>query len=71
MPVRLKKFIGMVLLVLLVVVYAIVAVTVAEVKLAGASTFVHFIYFFFTGLFWVLPAMLLVWWMEKAPKQKS
>jgi hypothetical protein len=71
MPVRLKKFIGMILLVLLVIVYALVAVTIAATKLADAGGFVHFLYFLFTGLLWVLPAMLLVRWMEKKPKPRN
>lgn len=71
MPVRLKKFIGMIVLVLLVIVYALVAVTIAATKLADAGSFVHFLYFLVTGVLWVLPAMLLIRWMEKKPKAKG
>jgi hypothetical protein len=63
MPVRLKKLIGTVLLVALVAVYAIVATIVAVAWLAPYSGVIHFAYFLFTGLLWVLPAMLIIKWM--------
>lgn len=71
MPVRLKKFIGMVLLVALVVVYAIVATIVAVAHLGEAGPLVHFAYFLFTGLLWVLPAMLIIKWMAGRPARND
>lgn len=71
MPVRLKKLIGTVLLVLLVCVYAIVATIVAVAQLAESGALVHLAYFFFTGLLWVLPAMLIIKWMATPPRPKT
>ena len=71
MPVRLKKLIGTVLLVLLVIVYAIVATIVAVAQLAETGPLVHLAYFFFTGMLWVLPAMLIINWMAKPPRAKT
>ncbi len=71
MPVRLKKLIGTVLLVLLVIVYAIVATIVAVAQLAESGPLVHLAYFFFTGMLWVLPAMLIISWMAKPPRAKT
>jgi hypothetical protein len=71
MPVRLKKFIGMLLLVLLVIVYAIVSTAVAVAQLADKSAVVHLAYYFVTGLLWILPAMLIIKWMEGKPREKS
>lgn len=71
MPVRLKKLIGTILLILLVVIYALVAVTIAAARLADAGSFAHFLYFLVTGFLWVIPAMFLIRWMEKTPKQKG
>ena len=62
MPVRLKKLIGIVILVALVVLYAIMAVAVASYRLAESEWYVHFFYFLFTGVLWVVPAMLLIRW---------
>lgn len=70
MPVRLKKFIGMILLVLLVIVYAMAAITFAVARLGEAGSFVHFLYFLLTGLLWVVPAMLLIKWMA-GPVQRQ
>jgi hypothetical protein len=63
MPIRLKKLIGTVLLVLLVIVYAIAATLVAVARLGHSSPLVHFAYFLFTGFLWVLPAMAIIKWM--------
>ena len=71
MPVRVKKLIGTVLLVLLVAVYALVATMVAVAQLAESGPLVHLAYFFVTGLLWVLPAMLIIRWMIKPPRRKA
>ena len=63
MPIRLKKFIGMILLVSLVVIYAIVAVMIASAQLAESHWSVHLAYFAFSGLLWVVPAMVIIKWM--------
>ena len=68
MPVRLKKLIGTVLLVLLVIVYALVATMVAVAQLAESSAIVHLIFFFLSGLLWILPAMWIIKWMVTPPK---
>ncbi|MEZ5811693.1 MAG: DUF2842 domain-containing protein [Rhizobiaceae bacterium] len=65
MPIRLKKLIGSILLVALVIVYALVATTVASARLGSSGPLVHLAYFFFTGLLWILPAMLIIRWMVK------
>ena len=71
MPVRVKKLIGTVLLVLLVVIYALVAIIVAVAQLAESGPLVHLAYFFLTGLLWVLPAMLIVRWMIVPSRGRS
>ena len=71
MPVRLKKLIGTVLLVLLVAVYAIVATIVAVAQLSESGPLVHLAYFFFTGILWVLPAMVIIKWMVKPPRSSA
>jgi hypothetical protein len=70
MPERLRKLIGTVLIVVLVIVYALVATTFASLLLGTAPWRVHLAYFFFTGLLWVLPAMLIIKWMEKPAKPR-
>ena len=68
MPVRLRKLIGMILLVTLVIVYSLVSVTIATYRLADSSGWVHLAYFGITGLFWIVPAMFIVRWMIGKPE---
>jgi len=63
MPVRLRKFIGTILIVVLVLAYALFATTVATLTLGESPWWVHFLYFLLTGMLWVLPAMLIIKWM--------
>jgi hypothetical protein len=63
MPIRLRKFIGMILLVVLVIGYAILATAFAVAQLAESGVAVRMAFFFFSGLLWVLPAMGIIKWM--------
>ncbi len=71
MPMRLKSFIGMLILIALVVLYALIATTVATYRLADSAWYVHLAFFGFTGLLWVVPAMFVISWMLKPKKDKS
>ena len=71
MPVRLKKLIGTIILIVLVIVYALIATTVAVGLLGDSSGWVHLAYFFFTGFLWVVPAMFVIKWMETPPKSEA
>ncbi len=70
MPLRLKKLIGMILLVVLVIAYALIATSVASAYLGASSGWVHLAYFALTGLLWILPAMLIIKWMA-GPRASS
>ncbi|MCM2292144.1 DUF2842 domain-containing protein [Allorhizobium sp. BGMRC 0089] len=63
MPVRLRKFIGTILMILLVTIYAIMATTIATLALNQAPWWIHLMYFLLSGLVWILPAMLIIKWM--------
>lgn len=71
MPYRLKKFIGMIILVALVVIYSLVATTIATYRLAESPWYIHLAFFGFSGLLWIVPAMFVIWWMEQRPKGPS
>jgi len=68
MPVRVKKLIGTVLLVLLVIVYALIATMVAVAQLSQSGPVTHLLFFFLSGLLWILPAMWIIKWMVKPSK---
>lgn len=71
MPMRLKKLIGTILLVVLVMVYAWVATIVAVAQLSESGPFVHLAFFALTGLLWVLPAMGIIKWLMIPPRPKN
>ena len=71
MPIRLKKLIGTILLVTLVIVYALVATIVAVAQLSQSGPLVHFLFFLFSGLLWILPAMGIIKWMMLEPRPKD
>jgi hypothetical protein len=63
MPVRLRKLIGAVLLIVLVLGWALIAMALAQLPVVKANGFVEVIYYVVAGLGWVLPAMPLIRWM--------
>jgi hypothetical protein len=63
MPIRLRKLIGGVALIVLVVTWALVAMAVAQFPAIKAHGLVEAVYYVVAGLGWVLPAMPLVKWM--------
>lgn len=71
MPLRLRKLIGTLILIVLVLVYALVATLVAVARLAESGPVVHLVYFFVTGLLWILPAMLVIRWMIKPSRSEN
>ncbi len=63
---RTRKLLGTVALLTLVAVYAVLAVAVAIVlQVQNASKLAELIYYIVAGLLWVLPAGLLISWMQK------
>jgi hypothetical protein len=70
MPIRLKKLIGTILLIILVIVYAMVATIVAMAQLAESGPLVHLAFFLFTGVLWIVPAMGIIKWLILEPKPK-
>jgi len=71
MPQRLKRFIGMVILLALVILYALIATTVATYRLSESPWYVHLAFFALSGVVWVLPAMGVISWMERKPKPRG
>lgn len=69
MPVRLKKLLGIFAILALVIVYAVFATAFASAYLADASGATHLVYFLTTGLLWIVPAAMLIKWMETEPRR--
>ncbi|MBN9433104.1 MAG: DUF2842 domain-containing protein [Bosea sp.] len=68
MPERLRKFIGMIALVLFVVVYALVVVTIPIQNIPPALFWPAYA---LAGLAWVPPAGLIIRWMQKPSRPRA
>jgi uncharacterized membrane protein len=63
---RQRKLIGTIALLVLIATYALLAMAVAIVlQVHNASKFAEFAYYVVAGLLWVVPAGLLISWMQK------
>jgi hypothetical protein len=65
MPIRMRKLIGAVALLVLVSVWALLAMALAQSALTDINGWVAAIYYVVAGLGWVLPAMPIVSWMSR------
>jgi hypothetical protein len=65
MPIRLRKLIGGVALIVLVVGWSLIAMALAQLPVIKANGAVEVIYYVVAGLGWVLPAMPLIKWMSR------
>jgi len=65
MPIRLRKLVGAIMLIILVVAWALLAMALAQSPLVKANGAIEVIYYVVAGLGWVLPAMPLIRWMSR------
>ena len=65
MHVRTRKLIGTVLLLLFLAIYATAATVIGSGRIALAPQWVQFAFYVTAGLLWVVPAGLLVRWMQR------
>lgn len=62
---RSRKLVGTIVLAIGVPIYVLFVMTVASVRMAEASTLTQTVFFLVTGLIWVLPAGILIRWMQR------
>jgi hypothetical protein len=65
MSVRTRKLIGTIGLLIFLVFYTWIAVAIGSGRITEAPALVQFGYFLVAGLLWVLPAGLLIRWMQR------
>jgi hypothetical protein len=65
MPIRLRKFVGAIMLIVLVLAWALFAMALAQSSVIKANGIFEVIYYVVAGLGWVLPAMPLIRWMSR------
>lgn len=65
MTTRARKLIGTIVLLLFLAIYGKVAAVIGSGRITLAPAWVQFAYYLTTGLAWVIPAGLLVGWMQR------
>lgn len=65
MTVRSRKLIGTVLLIVFVAVYALSVASIGAGRITTAPPLAQFGFFLVAGLAWVVPAGLLIRWMQR------
>jgi uncharacterized protein DUF2842 len=65
MQARTRKLVGTVLLLIFLAIYVAAAVTIGATHIVAAPAWVEFAYFLAAGLLWVIPAGLLIRWMQR------
>jgi len=67
LPLRIRKLIGAVALIVLVLVWSLLAMTIAQVVELQSSRVLELVYYVVAGIGWVVPAMPLISWMSRVP----
>ena len=62
---RTRKLVGTMVLIPFLIAYALIAMSIGAVRVVGSSTPVQVLYFLVAGLLWVIPAGVLVRWMQR------
>ena len=65
MTTRVRKLIGTVALLVFLTVYVWIAAAIGSGRLAQAPALAQALYYLVAGLLWVLPAGLLIRWMQR------
>jgi hypothetical protein len=65
MPIRFRKLVGAIILIVLVLAWALFAMALAQSPVVKANSLIEVIYYVVAGLGWVLPAIPLIRWMSR------
>lgn len=62
---RTRKLVGTILLLVFITIYALLAMVTAMILQVNASKAIELAYYVIAGLAWVIPAGLIVRWMQR------
>ena len=72
MPMRTRKLLGTIALLIFIFAYALLAMLAAVVlQVRGLNPAVELAFYVIAGLLWVPPAALIISWMSKSPPSPS
>ena len=66
---RTRKLIGAAVLALFIPIYLVTAMIVAATRLPGTTELIQTLYYAVAGLAWVIPAGLLITWMQRPDRR--
>lgn len=69
LPMRLRKLIGLVAMLVLIVFYALLVMTVAVTTSVPDNKWIEFFFYLITGIAWVLPAGAIIYWMQRPDEE--
>jgi Protein of unknown function (DUF2842) len=70
MPIRIRKLVGGIALIVLIIGWALIAMALAQLPVIKANALVEAIYYVVAGLGWLLLPMPLVKWMELGKQRR-
>ena len=65
MPIRLKKLIGTLLIIVWIFIYVLIAMRLAVAILPDAPWVIQLAYYAFAGFAWIIPPGFLIQWMSE------
>lgn len=65
MPMRVRKFVGMIAILAIMIVYAFLSMIIAVGHLQNSPHIVQALYFLIAGMAWALPVMPVIRWMQR------
>lgn len=71
MPIRLKKLIGTVLILIWIFFYVLFAMKLAATILPESHWLVQLAYYAFAGIAWIIPPGFLIGWMSEGAKDET
>lgn len=71
MPQRLRKLVGTLVLVAFLVVYSLFAMAIGATRFADAGFWGQLAFFVVAGLAWLVPAMAIIWWMQRPDRDRG
>lgn len=70
MPIRLKKLIGSVALVVFSLAYFWFVISVAMMRLPGLATPWHLLFYMLATLIWMAPCAAIIYWVQSPPRPR-
>ena len=70
LPMRLRKLIGLVAMLVLIVFYALLVMPVAVTTSVPDNKWIEFFFYLITGIAWVLPAGAIIYWMQRPDEEE-